>query len=118
MTAAATAPRVYDCRREGRDPAATSFPCGVKIVDPVTGDRIPNVFYASTSPPRLGRFVLGPDGEPLVDPRSRRKVGRCTPDGKEKARIVYDRLEVWEARPWVAVALDGGGVVEKSEGVA
>lgn len=107
----------YDCRARDREPGSTSFPCNVRILDPATGGRIPNVFYARTSPPMLGRFVTGPDGEPLADPRTRRKVGAATPDGKGRAAIVYDRLEVWEAgRPWVAVAADTGQVIAKSEG--
>lgn len=109
---------VYDCRRDNRDPSARSFPCNVRFVDPSTGDRIPNVFFAQTSPPRIGRFVTGVDGEPLVDSASRRKVSYTGDDGRERCRIEYDRLEVWERRPWVAVSVDGGGVIEKSEGVS
>jgi len=109
---------VYDCRPEGREPGSLHFPVAVKILDPATGERLANVFYAATDPPRVGRFVLGPDGGPLVNPLSRRKVWEDNGRGGKKIRIVYDRLEVFEFRPWVAVRLDGGGVVAKSEGVS
>lgn len=109
-------PTVYDCRRDGRDPAGVPFPCNVRIVDPATGARIAGVFYARTSPPRLGRFVMGPAGEPLVDPKTRRKVRRPDGRGGTRVEVVYDRLEVWERRPWVAVAADTGRAVAQSEG--
>lgn len=109
--------RVYDCRRDGREAGALYFPCAVKILDPATGERLANVFYAATDPPRVGRFVLGPAGEPLVNPLSRRKRWVEDADGTRRVEIVYDRLEVFERRPWVAVRLDGGGVVDQSEGV-
>lgn len=108
---------VYDCRKDNREPGSRLFPVRVKIVDPSTGERIPNVFYASTSPARLGRFVTGPSGEPMVDARSRRKVRDGeNARGYPKFKIVYDRLEVWADRPWKAVALDTNEVVTKSEG--
>lgn len=107
---------VYDCRRDGREPGSVCFPRAVRILDPATGGRIANVFYASTAPARLGRFVSGPGGEPLADPKSRRKVWEVGPDGRRRVRVVWGRLEVWESRPWVAVDPDTGEVVEKSEG--
>jgi len=107
----------YDVRKVGRDPTAGYFPCAVKIVDPATGDRIPNVFFLDTAAvgaPSLGRFVTGPGGEPLVSPvRKKRTVDNGR--GGTKLEIYYDRLEVWERRPWVAVALGTGAVVAKSE---
>ena len=109
---------VYDCRKSGREPGSISFPCAVRILDPATGERLANVFYAATDPPRVGRFVLGPAGEPLVNPLSRRKVWVDNGRGGKKLEIVYDRMELWERRRWVAVRLDGGGVVAKSEGVS
>lgn len=108
----------FDCRKEGRDPLARYFPCSVKIIDPATGARIPNVFFLDTSPegagPALGRFVTDKEGLPLVAPQRRRRMiddGR----GGKKLEVYYDRLETWERRPWVAVALDTGEVVAKSE---
>lgn len=109
---------IYDCRREGREPGAVGFPCNVRIVDPATGERIANVFYASTAPAKLGRFVMGPGGEPMVDARTRRKKYTTDAAGRKRVEIVWDRLEVWEARPWKAVALDTNEVVVKSEGAA
>lgn len=107
----------YDCRKEGRDPTARRFPCAVKIVCPQTGERIANVFFLDTAPlgsPSLGRFVTGPDGEPLVSPERKK---RFVPDGRggRKLECYYDRLEVWERRPWKAVALESGEVIAKSE---
>lgn len=107
---------VYDCRPEGREPGSLHFPVAVKILDPATGERLANVFYAATDPPRVGRFVLGPDGGPLVNPLSRRKVWEDNGRGGRRVRIVYDRLEIWERRRWVAVALDTGQVIAKSQG--
>lgn len=107
----------YDVRKVGRDPTARRFPCAVKIVDPATGERIANVFFLDTAPlgsPSLGRFVTGPGGEPLASPVRRKRLvdnGR----GGKRLEVYYDRLEVWERRPWVAVALDTGAVVAKSE---
>lgn len=109
----------YDCRKEGRDPTARAFPCAVRILCAVTGERIANVFFADTAPEgagaSLGRFVTGPDGEPMAAPQ-RKKRWLSDGRGGRKLDIYYDRLEVWERRPWVAVALDGGHVVAKSEG--
>lgn len=104
----------YDCRKTGRDPAARSFPCSVKIVDPQTGERIANVFFLDTSPPQLARFVTGPDGEPLAAPQRKK---RMVPDGRggKKLEVFYERLETWERRPWKAVALDTNQVVAQSE---
>lgn len=108
----------YDCRKEGRDPLARLFPCPVKIVDAGTGERIANVFFADTRPegagPSLGRFVTAPDGEPMVSPQRKK---RMIPDGRggKKLEIYYDRLEVWERRPWKAVSLADGTVVAKSD---
>lgn len=108
---------VYDCRKDDRAPGALNFPCNVRILDPATGERLTNVFFASTAPAELGRFVLGPDGEPMVDAKTRRKVWDTDANGRKCVRIVWDRLERWERRPWVAVAVDTGQVVAKSEGV-
>ena len=109
--------RVYDCRRDGREPGSVGFPCNVRILDAATGERIANVFYAQTAPAKLGRFVSGPGGEPLVDARTRRRVPAAGPGGR-RAAVEYDRLEVWEVgRRWVAVSVATGEVVEKSEGV-
>ena len=108
----------YDCRKENRDPLAGRFPCAVKIIDPASGHRIPNVFFLDTAPegaePALGRFVTGPGGEPMVSPERKK---RFVDDGRggTKLEIYYDRLEVWERRPWKAVALDTNEVVAKSE---
>lgn len=108
---------VYDCRKEGRDPRALYFPCNVRVLDPATGARIPNVFYLSTSPARVARFAVDQNGDPLVDPKTRRKVRRTDPrTGRPRIDYTWDRLEIWEYRPWVAVAVDGGRVVAKSEG--
>lgn len=107
---------VYDCRREGREPGSVGFPCAVRVLCAATGRRLANVFYASTSPARVGRFVTGPGGEPMVDSRTRRKRVFTNARGLRECEILYDRLEVWEARPWVAVAADTGEVVAKSEG--
>lgn len=110
---------IYDCRKDGRDPRARYFPCPVRVLCAATGDRIPNVFFLNTAPvgggPTLGRFVTDALGQPLVSPQRKR---RRVPDGRggTKLEIYYDRLEVWERRPWVAVALEGGRVVAKSEG--
>lgn len=122
----------YDCRKEDRDPLARSFPCPVRILCAATGERIPNVFFLDTSPARVGRFVAGPDGEPLARHTGRRLRGLpvhlsdvggtvVTPAaGKRVQGSVreYERLEVWEDRPWVAVALDTGETIARSEGVS
>lgn len=105
---------VYDCRKDGREPGSISFPCNVRIVDPATGERIPNVFYLATDPPQVGRFVVGPDGEPMADAKKRTKRF-VEENGRRRLIIEYGRLEVWERRPWVATAMSGGGVVAKSE---
>lgn len=107
---------IYDCRKTGREPGSISFPCNVRIVCPTTGERIPNVFFAQTAPAKLGRFVIGADGEPMIDPKTRRKVTKTDERGRWRTEIVYDRLESWSARPWVAVAVDTGEVIVKSEG--
>lgn len=108
----------YDCRKDGRDPLARYFPCAVKIIDPVNGLRIPNVFFLDTKPegaePALGRFVTAADGLPLVAPQRKKRFADDGRGGK-KLEVYYDRLEVWERRPWVAVALGTGEVVAKSE---
>ena len=109
---------IYDCRREGRHPDSKPFGRSVRIVDAATGERIANVFFAQTAPAKLGRCGVGPDGEPLVDPKTRRKVMEKDEQGRDRCRIVYDRLEVWEIRPWKAVAIATGEVVVKSEGAA
>lgn len=106
---------IYDCRRDGRDPRAESFPCNVRVLDPATGERIPNVFFLDTSPAQVGRFVTDADGNPMAG--GRRKVLRADGRGGKRLDFEYDRLEVWEYRPWVAVAVAGGGVVAKSGGV-
>lgn len=103
----------YDCRREGREEGSVSFPCNVWIVDPVSGQTIPNVFYARTSPSLIGRFVTGPDGTPLVGPE-RKKRWHAKPDGSRRVEYYYDRLEQWDRIPWAAVAIDGSGVVARS----
>src|ERR1700722_10667465 len=104
---------IYDCRKEGKEPGSIGFPCNVKIVDPQTGERIPNVFYVRTSPARLGRFVVGADGTPLVDrkrwqlvPVTNSRVivedtrAKAMLDSKREAGALpaklYERLEVWE----------------------
>lgn len=108
----------YDCRKENRDPFASYFPCQVKIIDPATGERIANVFFLDTNPeganPALGRFLLAPDGMPLVAPERKK---RWVDDGRggQKLEIYYDRLERWERRPWVAVSLATGEMIAKSE---
>lgn len=107
---------IYDCRKEGREPGSISFPCSVQIIDPVTGARIPNVFYLSTQPAQLGRFVTGLDGEPMAD-ASKKTKRIIEENGHRRVEFDYARLEIWEARPWVAVAIQGGGVIAKSEGV-
>lgn len=107
---------VYDCRKDNPEPGSIRFPCNVRVLDPADGRRIENVFYLSTGPARVGRFVVGADGEPLVSPERKRRLvdnGR----GGKKLEIYYDRLEQWTFQPWVAVAVDTGEVVAKSEGV-
>lgn len=119
----------YDCRNEGRDPLARSFPCPVKILCAVTGERIANVFFLDTSPARVGRFVTGPDGQPLARYTGRKLHGlpvhlvdvqgapTTRQDGKQVQGAVreYERMELFESRPWVAVAVDTGEVIAKSE---
>lgn len=105
---------VYDCRKDGREPGSISFPCNVRIVNPANGERITNVFYASTSPARIARYILGPDGTPLVHPQQRKRWvdnGR----GGKKIEIYHDRLEEWEYRRWIALAIDTNQVIAKSE---
>lgn len=105
---------VYDCR-PNPVPGSLRFRMNVRVIDPATGERIPNVFLLDTAPARVGRFVTGPGGEPLAGPeRKKRWVG----DGRGGRRVeyYYDRLEVWEYRPWVATAADTGEVIAKSEG--
>ena len=115
---------------EEREPGSLAFPCPVKILDPVTGQRIPGVFWASTSPAKIIRFLLGPDGEPLA-----RATGRKIKGTRKHAEQVdwvasrmppkllipefvkeYVRLESVEWRPWVAIAVKDGTVIAKSEG--
>lgn len=108
----------YDCRKEGRDPLAGSFPCPVRIVCAQTGERLPNVFFADTAPlgsPSLGRFLTGPDGEPLVSP-VRKKRWVKNQHGRPAIEIYHDRLDVWERRPWRAISVATGEVVAQSEG--
>lgn len=105
---------IYDCRKEGREAEAVNFPCSVRILNPVDGERIPNVFYASTFPVRIGRFIVDADGNPLAGPE-RKKRWHTKPDGSKRVEYYYDRLEVWEIRPWVAVASDTGEVIARSE---
>lgn len=107
---------VYDCRKDNRDPSSVSFPCNVVIVDKRNGQKIANVFYASTSPAMIGRFVTGPDGEPLADPSQRKKRWHTKPDGSKRVEIYYERLEMWDYMPWKAVAVNGGGIVAESDG--
>lgn len=113
---------VYDCRKEGREPGSIRFPCNVRIVDPVTGAPFPaTVFYLSTSPAKVGRFVVAPDGAPMVSPHRKK---RWVDNGRGGKRVEFynDRLELWEFRPWVALRLnrDGttGEAVARSEGVS
>jgi len=106
--------RVFDCRKDAREPGSIGFPCCVRIIDTATGVRIPNVFYAATSG-KLGRFVTGPDGEPMADSRTRRRTWHEEPDGRRRMEFVWDRLEVWEIRPWAAVSVETGECVAKSE---
>jgi hypothetical protein len=107
----------YDCRKTGQVPGAARFPGPVKIIDPATGERIPNVFFLDTSPAQVGRFITDAAGQPMVDAKSRRVISEVNSDtGRPVRRIVFDRLELWEHRPWAALAPDGG-VVARSEGV-
>jgi hypothetical protein len=107
---------IYDCRKDNREQGALYFPCSVRIVCGMTGKRIAHVFYASTSPAKLGRFIVGPDGEPMASPvRHKRYVPK--PDGSFRVEYYNERLEVIEQRPWVAVSVKTGAVVAKSEGV-
>lgn len=122
---------VYDCRKEGREVGALSFPCAVQILDPATGIRITNVFYLSTSPAKIGRFLTGPNGEPLARATGRKIKGEKKhaeaidwAESKMPSKLIippkvkeYERLESYEWRPWVAIAINGGGVVARSEGV-
>ncbi len=103
----------YDCRQQP-EAASIRFPCAVKILNPADGERIPNVFYASTSPMRIGRFVMDADGDPLASPE-RKKRWHTKPDGSKRVEYYYDRLEVWEIRPWVAVAIKTGETIAQSE---
>lgn len=123
----------YDARPPGnnsqREADSIRFPCAVRIVDPVTGQRIPNVFYARTSPPRIGRFLDDGEGNPLVRPTGR-KVGGKRMDLRNadneiiaRDKVVsgkmneYERWDLYEERSWVAISLTTGEVVAKSEGV-
>lgn len=120
----------YDARPTNREPGAISFPVAVRIVDPVTGQRIPNVFYARTSPPRLGRFLVGPDGEPLAQATGRKVAGRRMDLRNVRGDLIvrdkavsgkmgeYLRWDVFEERAWIAVSLSTGEVVAASEGVS
>lgn len=123
----------YDARPPGnfaREAGSLSFPCPVRIVDPATGQRIPNVFYARTSPPRIGRFMVGHNGEPLARPTGRKVGGKKmdlrTVTGELIARdktvsgkmVEYERYDVFEDRAWVAVSLVTGETIARSEGVA
>jgi|HubBroStandDraft_4_1064222.scaffolds.fasta_scaffold318698_2 hypothetical protein len=111
---------VYDCRKVNPEPGSIRFPVPVRIIDPQTGQAFPDtVFYLATSPAKIIRFARGPDGEPLVAPvRKKRWVDNGR--GGQKLEIYYDRLEVAEMRPWIALRLnkDGttGEVIDKSEG--
>lgn len=124
----------YDARPPGlgsqREAGSIRFPCAVRICDPATGERIPNVFYARTSPPRIGRFLQDQSGNPLARPTGR-KVGKKrmdlkTADNQLIARdkvvsgkmMEYERYDIFEDRAWVAISLTTGEVVARSEGVA
>lgn len=124
---------IYDARPPGthsqREAGSTSFPCAVRIMDPATGKHIKDVFYARTSPPRIGRFLRDQSGNALARPTGR-KVGKKrmdlrTADGELIVRdkevagkmMEYERWDVYEDRAWVAVSLVTGEVVAKSEGV-
>lgn len=102
---------VFDCRPTP-EPGSRGFGARVKIIDPATGEKIPNVFYANTAPAQVGRFVTGPDGEPLASRRRSKTVrdGR----GGFSIKTDYDRLEVWEFRRWKAIDLTTGAVVAES----
>lgn len=126
-------PTVYDCRKDAsaREPGSIQFPCKVRIICPVTGKPITNVFYVSTSPAKVGRYLTGPDGQPLA--KSTGKMVRGTIAyaksidwiaSKMPPKLIvpelvkeYVRLESFEARRWLAVAKDTGEVIAKSEGV-
>ncbi len=119
---------IYDCRKQPV-PQSRRFPCNVRIVDARTGARIPNVFYLDTHPPQVGRFLVGPDGEPLAKATGKRVRGRpehaarvdwapsrmapvaTTPDSLPE----YERLELFERREWLALSVDTGEVVARSE---
>lgn len=123
----------YDARPPGnnslREAGSISFPCAVRIVDPITGERIPDVFYARTVPPRIGRFLRDQAGNPLVRPTGRKVGGKRmdlrTADNQLIARnkvvsgkmTEYERWDLYEDRGWVAVSLATGAVVAKSEGI-
>lgn len=124
---------IYDARPPGthsqREVGSINFPCAVRICDPVTGERIKDVFYARTSPPRIGRFLRDQSGNPLARPTGR-KVGKKRMDLKTAyGEIIardkevsgkmtdYERWDIFEERPWVAISLTTGEVVAKSEGV-
>jgi hypothetical protein len=124
----------YDARPDGphtkREPGAIQFPVPVRIVDPSTGKRIPNVFYCRTNPPQIGRFLVDADGNPLARSNGRKIAGKRmdlrTAYGEliAKDKVVagkmvdYERWDVFEERAWVAVSLATGEVVAKSEGTA
>jgi hypothetical protein len=75
------------------------------------------------------RFLSGPDGEPLAKSTGRKvrlphynktidwAPTRMTPWTIEPPKTdEYERLEITEFRPWIAVAINGGQVIAKSEG--
>ena len=124
----------YDARPPGpsslREAGSIRFPCAVRIVDPKTGLRIPNVFYARTNPPRIGRFLVGHNGEPLARPTGRKVGGKRMDLRNVNDEIIYrdklvsgkmgeyERWDVYEDRSWVAISLTTGEVVASSEGTA
>lgn len=121
----------YDARPvPNREPGAKQFPVPVRIVDPATGQRIPNVFYCRTNPPQIGRFLVDADGQPLAKTTGRKIGGKRmdlrTARGELIARdkvvsgkmAEYERWDVYEARAWVAVSLVTGETIARSEGIA
>jgi hypothetical protein len=89
----------YGVCRGTRDHSAEYFRVSVMIVDPQTGERIPNVFWCDTSGV-LKRFIVDAEGRPMVGPSG------------------TGRLEVKECRAWKAVTLDGKQVIAQSESTA
>lgn len=121
--------KIYDCRPDNsRAPGAVSFPVPVEFRDPATGKKIRNVFFACTNPPRIGRFMTADNGEVLVRATGRKIRGKrmnlYTADQQLIARdhavrgsmAEYERLDIFEDRPWVAVSLATGAVIDRSEG--